>query len=77
MPRTYEFRSAFCAAIYQSQKGYLCLHTADFVRELEAVNWPFSRTTANEWIKRNQPDFLDKTEDGSDNRLWILSNMGR
>jgi hypothetical protein len=24
-----------------------------------------------------QPDFADKTTDGSENRYWILRNMGR
>ena len=27
--------------------------------------------------QRNQPGFADKTTDGSDNRYWILRNMGR
>jgi hypothetical protein len=32
---------------------------------------------ANAWIKQYQPDFADKTTDGSENRYWILRNMGR
>lgn len=77
MPRIYEINGAFNAAVYRSQKGYLCLHTDDFVRELAVKNWAFSRETANAWIKVNQPDFLDKTEEDSQNRLWILRQMGR
>ncbi len=29
------------------------------------------------WIERYQPDFTDKTTDGTDNHYWIMRNMGR
>jgi len=77
MPRQSEINSAFHAAIQLNPKGYRCLRTEDFIRELAKVHWHFSRADANEWIERYQPDFADKTTDLSENRLWILRNMGR
>lgn len=77
MPRTYEIHAAFVAAIQLNPKGYRWLRTADFIRELAKVHWHFSQNDANEWIERYQPDFADKTTDLSENRLWILRNMGR
>ncbi|MCU6671182.1 hypothetical protein M8013_20855 [Enterobacteriaceae bacterium H4N4] len=77
MPRPYEIRAAFVAAIQLNPKGYQCLHTADFICELAKVNWHFSLADGNEWIERYQPDFVDKTPDFSENRYWMLRNMGR
>lgn len=77
MPRKSDIHSAFVAAIQQNPKGYQCLHTYDFIRELRARNWHFSERDANEWIKYYQPDFTDKTTDGTDNHYWILRSMGR
>ncbi|HCX5186860.1 TPA: hypothetical protein OZT99_000730 [Escherichia coli] len=77
MPRRYEIHAAFVAAIQLNPKGYRCLRTEDFIREQAKVHWHFSRADANEWIERYQPDFADKTTDLSENRLWILRNMGR
>lgn len=77
MPRKSDIHSAFVAAIQQNPKGYQWLRTNDFIRELRARNWHFSRADANEWIQRYQPDFTDKTTDGTDNHYWILRNMGR
>ncbi|AFN31191.1 hypothetical protein A225_1438 [Klebsiella michiganensis E718] len=37
----------------------------------------FSESEANRWIERYQSCFADKTPDHSENRLWILRNMGR
>ena len=77
MPRAYEIRAAFVAAIQLNPKGYQCLHTADFIHELANVHCHFSQNDANEWIERYQPDFADRTTDHSENRYWILRNMGR
>lgn len=77
MPRVYEINTAFVAAIQQNPKGYQWLRTADFIHELAKVHWHFTRADANEWIERYQPDFTDKTTDGTDNHYWILRNMGR
>lgn len=77
MPRKSDIHSAFVAAIQKNPKGYQWLRTDDFIRELAKVHWHFSQADANEWIERYQPDFTDKTPDHSENRLWMLRNMGR
>lgn len=77
MPRRYEIHAAFVAATQQNPKGYRFLRTEDFIRELAKAHWHFTQADANEWIERYQPDFADKTTDHSDNRYWILRNMGR
>ncbi|ECM8074794.1 hypothetical protein YG16_14470 [Salmonella enterica subsp. enterica serovar Typhimurium] len=77
MPRRSDINAAFSSAVQQNQKWYQCLRTDDFIRELAKVHWHFSRVDANSWIERYQLDFVDKTEDNSDNRYWILRNMGR
>ena len=77
MPRRHDIHAAFAAAIQLNPKGYRCLRTEDFIRELAKVHWHFSRTDANEWIEYYQTFFVDKTPDNSENRLWMLRNMGR
>lgn len=77
MPRTADIQNAFVAAIQVNPKGYRYLKTDGFIVKLREFNWHFTRTDANSWIERYQPDFADKTTDGSDNRYWILRNMGR
>lgn len=77
MPRQYEIRSAFVEAIQLNPKGYRYLSTDGFIDKLREKNWHFTQADANQWIKRYQPDFADKTTDGSENRYWILRNMGR
>lgn len=77
MPRKSDIHSAFVAAIQLNPKGYQCLHTNDFIRELRTRNWHFTQADANEWIEQHQTCFVDKTPDGSQNRLWMLRNMGR
>ena len=37
----------------------------------------FSEVEANAWIAREQTYFVDKTPDHSENRLWMMANMGR
>lgn len=77
MARTTDINTAFHEAIQLNHKGYRYISTDDFVTKLRDKNWHFSRTDANAWIERYQPDFADKTTNGSDNRYWILRNMGR
>ncbi|EIA2055436.1 TPA: hypothetical protein R4S23_000560 [Escherichia coli] len=77
MPRKSDIHSAFVAAIQLNPKGYQCLRTDDFISELRARNWHFSQKDANEWIEYYQECFVDKTPDDSENRLWMLRNMGR
>ena len=70
-------RSAAHAPPFRHSRRICGRNTEDFIRELAKVHWHFSRADANEWIERYQPDFADKTTDLSENRLWILRNMGR
>lgn len=77
MPRQPEISAAFLASIQRNPKGYRCLKIDKFITEFRVRNWHFSRLDANAWIERYQPDFADKTTYGSDNRYWILRNMGR
>lgn len=77
MPRVTDINAAFRAAVRLDAKGQKVLRTDDFIRELQAANWHFSEKDANDWIERNQSYFVDKTPDESDNRLWMLRNMGR
>ncbi len=77
MPRKSDIHSAFVAAIQLNPKGYQCLRTDDFIRELAKVHWHFSQADANDWIERYQEFFVDKTSDDRPNRLWMMRNMGR
>lgn len=77
MARLSDIKAAFCAAVQLNPKGYQCLKTSDFISELAARNWHFTRADANEWIGRNQGDFVDKTPTHSDDRYWMLRAMGR
>lgn len=77
MPRQSDIHAAFVATIQLNPKGYRYLSTDRFIEKLREYNWHFTRSDANSWIKRYQPDFVDKTMDGSDNHYWILRNMGR
>ena len=77
MPRTADIHAAFVAVIELNPKGYRYLSTDAFIEKLREFNWHYTREEANAWIKRYQKDFADKTTDGSDNRYWILRNMGR
>ncbi|HBY8128006.1 hypothetical protein [Klebsiella pneumoniae] len=77
MLRQSDIREAFAASISINPKGYRYLHTRDFVRTLQERGIHFSGNEANRWIERNQTYFVDKTTDDSENRLWMLRNMGR
>lgn len=77
MLRQSDIREAFAASISINPKGYRYLHTREFVCRLQEKGIHFSGKEANAWIERNQTYFVDKTTDNSENRLWMLSNMGR
>jgi hypothetical protein len=77
MPRTADIKTPFIAAMQLNPKGYRYLRTESFILKLREYNGHFTRSDANAWTERYQPDFADKTTDNSDNRYWILRNMGR
>ncbi|MHB0264843.1 hypothetical protein ACYBIP_27340 [Klebsiella pneumoniae] len=68
---------AFRASISINPKGYQYLYTDSFISELQRRGINFSEKEANNWISREQTYFVDKTTDHSENRLWMLANMGR
>ncbi len=73
----HKIREAFCASISRNPKGYQYLHTRDFVTALRRRGIHFSEVEANAWIAREQSYFVDKTAEHSENRLWMMANMGR
>ncbi|HBZ1037255.1 TPA: hypothetical protein MJD29_11980 [Klebsiella pneumoniae] len=72
-----KIREAFCASISRNPKGFQYLHTRDFVTALRRRGIHLSEVEANSWIAREQTYFVDKTHDHSENRLWMMANMGR
>ena len=73
----HKIREAFADSVSVNPKGYRYLRTKDFVCALQERGMHFSGNEANQWIERNQEYFVDKTTDESENRLWMLRNMGR
>lgn len=71
-----DIRQAFVDSISRNPKGYRYLHTRDFVCNLQRKGIHFSGREANQWIERYQMYFVDKTTDDSENKLWMLRNMG-
>lgn len=72
-----DIRQAFVDSISRNPKGYRYLHTRDFVCALQRKGIHFSGNEANAWIAREQTYFVDKTAEHSENRLWMMANMGR
>ena len=60
-----------------NSKGYQYLHTKDFVSALRRRGIHLSEVEANAWIAREQSYFIDRTAEHSENRLWMMANMGR
>ncbi|HDV9413783.1 TPA: hypothetical protein RKV49_003281 [Raoultella ornithinolytica] len=77
MLRYSTIRDAFADSISVNPKGYRYLHTRDFVCALQSRGIHFSGKEANQWIERNQTYFVDKSTNESENRLWMMRNMGR
>ncbi len=77
MLRQSDIAAAFRESILRSSKGFQYLHTRDFVTALRRRGIHFSEVEANAWIAREQSYFVDKTAEHSENRLWMMANMGR
>ncbi|HBR0959880.1 hypothetical protein [Klebsiella pneumoniae] len=77
MLRQSDIAEAFRESVLRNSKGYQYLHTKDFVSALRRRGIHFSEVEANSWIAREQTYFVDKTAEHSENRLWMLTNMGR
>ncbi|HID2522390.1 TPA: hypothetical protein ACXGDN_004255 [Klebsiella pneumoniae] len=77
MHRQSDINQAFRESVLRNSKGFQYLHTTDFVSALRRRGLHFTDSEANAWILREQTYFVDKTTDHSENRLWMLANMGR
>ncbi|MEX5432208.1 hypothetical protein WCD93_23260 [Klebsiella michiganensis] len=77
MLRQTDINKAFRESVLRNSKGYQYLHTRDFVSSLQQRGIHFSHSDAYRRIERYQSCFADKTPDHTENRLWILRNMGR
>ncbi|GKN99438.1 hypothetical protein [Klebsiella pneumoniae] len=77
MLRQSDIAAAFRESVLRNPKGYQYLHTKDFVCRLRRRGIHFSEVEANAWIAREQSYFVDKTAEHSENRLWMMANMGR
>ncbi|MFW3942324.1 hypothetical protein ACKLJX_25100 [Klebsiella pneumoniae] len=77
MHRQSDINQAFRESVLRNSKGYQYLHTRDFVTALRRRGIHFSEVEANAWIVREQSYFIDKTAEHSENRLWMMANMGR
>lgn len=77
MLRQSDIAAAFRESVLRNSKGYQNLHTKDFVSALRRRGIHLSEVEANSWIAREQTYFVDKTAEHSENRLWMMANMGR
>lgn len=77
MLRQTDIAAAFRESVLCSSKGFQFLHPRDFVTALRRRGIHFYEVEANSWIAREQTYFVDKAPDHSENRLWMMANMGR
>lgn len=77
MHRQSDINQAFRESVLRNSKGYQYVNTRDFVSALRRRGLHFTDSEANAWISREQTYFVDKTPDHSENRLWMMANMGR
>ncbi|MFI4031831.1 hypothetical protein [Klebsiella quasipneumoniae] len=77
MHRQSDINQAFRESVLRNSKGYQYVNTRDFVSALRRRGLHFTDSEANAWISREQSYFVDKTPDHSENRLWMMANMGR
>ncbi|HBT4923453.1 hypothetical protein [Klebsiella pneumoniae] len=77
MHRQSDINQAFRESVLRNTKGYQYVNTRDFVSALRRRGLHFTDSEANAWISREQTYFVDKTPDHSENRLWMMANMGR
>ena len=77
MHRQSDINQAFRESVLRNSKGYQYVNTRDFVSALRRRGIHFTEVEANSWIAREQSYFIDKTAEHSENRLWMMANMGR
>lgn len=73
MGRYSEIQGAFRDSIRQEQNGRRTVTTADFIANLEQINYIWTLDQANRWIEHQQY-FRDITPDHGNNRVFQLFN---
>jgi len=74
MSRRYEIPYAFRNSIKIEPSGRRIVTTADFVRELAAINHHWSLKEANRWIENYQHGFKDISTEEGERRTFFLYN---
>lgn len=77
MAKRDDIKIAFEQAMKISPKGKRTVTTADFVSELEKVNWYWSLKEANQWIEYYVTTFRDiSTQEGEDRTFMLFNPYG-
>ncbi len=77
MPRYDDKVGAFLAAEVRAPNGRRTVTTVDFVAELEKVNWHYSLTEANEWIRLYVRTYRDvSTQEGEEKTYQCFNPNG-
>ncbi|WP_435954094.1 DNA polymerase V [Dryocola sp. BD626] len=74
MPRYYEIETAFDRAVKLEPNGRRTITTADFVAELEKVNWFWDLKRANDWIEMSVTTFKDISTQEGESRTFMVYN---
>ncbi|WP_244256194.1 DNA polymerase V [Kosakonia oryzae] len=74
MPRSSDIIHAFYQTIQVELSGRLTVNTGEFVHQLAAVNFDWTRSEANDWIKSHTRNFRDITPHHGEDRLWFMFN---
>jgi hypothetical protein len=74
MPRYTEIGTAFNLALRVEQNGRRTVTTADFVAELEKLNWHWDLKEANSWIENHVTTFRDISDQEGESRKFMVYN---
>lgn len=74
MPRRNDIEVAFWKALKIAENGRRTVATADFVAELERVNWHWDLKRANEWIENSVSTFKDVSTEEGEARTFMVFN---
>lgn len=74
MGRRDDIQTAFRNSIKVAQNGRRTVTTADFIKELSAVNHEWTLAEANRWIEHYQHSFRDVSTEEGERRTFHLFN---
>ncbi|EJF31678.1 DNA polymerase V [Enterobacter sp. TMH.L2] len=74
MPRRDDIEGAFWKALRIEENGRRTVTTADFVKELNKVNWRWSLKQANDWIESSVSTFKDVSTEEGEARTFMVYN---